>query len=104
MPIWLNLLLGIGLQFVTFFGVAFLLFVKGPRLRTENTTVFLYFIGIAVSVFLVRFLFRRFVPAKCPECGGRANCKGSRPIYYECADCGHVHETNVREGSSRRMS
>jgi ribosomal protein L37E len=36
------------------------------------------------------------VAARCPRCGGRAFPRGSRPITYHCAACGHAHETRVR--------
>ena len=37
----------------------------------------------------------RLLPARCPACGGQAFQRGSRPIYYECRECGHVVTTRI---------
>jgi DNA-directed RNA polymerase subunit RPC12/RpoP len=42
-----------------------------------------------------RWIMRR-LPARCPECGGRASQKGGQLIYYECIDCGHTVPTGIR--------
>ena len=38
----------------------------------------------------------RLLPARCPKCGGQAFQLGSRPIYYECRECGHIVTTRFR--------
>ena len=58
--------------------------------------LFVIFGGFLVFA-AVRTLWR-LVYARCKNCGGRAFCKGSRPIYFECADCGHTHDTGWCEG------
>ena len=61
----------------------------------------LFFISFGISVLcaeLTRWAYRRLVPASCPECGGQAYGEGRWPVLYVCADCGHVHDTGIREG------
>jgi DNA-directed RNA polymerase subunit RPC12/RpoP len=47
---------------------------------------------------LTRRAFRRLVPVRCPECGGRAYGRGTAPVTYVCRHCGHSHDTGIREG------
>ncbi len=99
MPIWLNLVLGTLLQVAVFFGplVLYVCINKGHIINV----LFFYILAIfcMIDVVTVRFIFRKLVPAKCPKCGGKTYCKGSRPIYYKCSDCNHIHETTVSEGA-----
>jgi hypothetical protein len=63
--------------------------------------VVLFFItgGLSVGAAeLTRWAFRRLVPAHCPQCGGRAYGRGRAPVTYLCRDCGHTHDTGIREG------
>jgi hypothetical protein len=61
----------------------------------------LFFVAFGLSVVageLVRWAFRRMVPACCPQCGGAAYGRGRWPVLYICRDCGHSHDTGIREG------
>ena len=102
MPIWLHLIAGIVLYFVTFFAIGitlmFLFFIKNGGGEPNLKSLWIVAGGITVGMMCVRFLYRRLVHARCPECGEKTYCKGARPIYYECSSCGHVHKTNVSEG------
>lgn len=91
MPVGLHIFLGFALQMGTF------LFVV---LSLTGSMLFIIIVGFAATL-LVRFAYRKFVPARCKVavCGGSAFQKGSRPLYYECSECGHVHETSWYEGS-----
>jgi hypothetical protein len=46
---------------------------------------------------LVQATFRRYVPARCPCCGGRAYYRRGRPITYRCCSCRHVQVTPVTQ-------
>ncbi len=47
----------------------------------------------------LRFLFRSFVPAQCPNCQkAQAYLEGRKPWIYVCHACGNVHETSVSDG------
>ena len=95
MPVGLHVLIGILLQAGTVLGFAVLL-IKSQLSGTQM--VFVIIAGFLV-VATVRLLFRSLVHAHCKKCSGHTFCKGSRPIYFKCADCGHTHETNWYEGS-----
>ncbi len=95
MPMGLHLRLAALLQVGTILGFAVLL-IKSELSGTQM--LFVIFGGFLVFA-AVRILFRRLVCARCKNCGGRAFCKGSRPICFQCADCGHTHETGWYEGS-----
>jgi hypothetical protein len=63
--------------------------------------ILVFFLTFAVSVGgaeLTRWAFRRFVPACCPQCGGKAYGKATTPVTYVCRACGHTHDTGIREG------
>ncbi len=95
MPIVLHLLLGLLLQVGTILGFAVLLINS----QLSGTQMLFVILGGFLVFAAVRILFRRLVCARCKNCGGRAFCKGSRPIYFQCADCEHTHETGWYEGS-----
>jgi hypothetical protein len=94
MPVGIHVILGFALQIGAFLFVYFSL---------SGSKFFIIAAGI-VATLLVRFAYRRFVPAECKvaTCGGRAYQKGSRPLYYECSECGYVYKTSWYEGSRRR--
>ena len=94
MPIGVHLLIEFLLKVATILGFALLLI----KSELSGTQMLFVIVGGFLVFFAVRILFRRLVYARCKKCSGRAFCKGSRPIYYECADCGHTHETNWCEG------
>src|SRR5262245_42825343 len=55
--------------------------------------------GLSVAAAeLGRWVFRRLVPACCPRCGGAAYGRGRWPVTYVCRECGHCHDTGIREG------
>lgn len=57
------------------------------------------FLGAGMVGFLLSMMLFRFViSARCPKCGGGTKYRGGQPITYECAACGHIHETRVSEG------
>jgi len=61
----------------------------------------LFFVTFGLSVIaaeIVRWIFRRLVPACCPQCGGAAYGRGRWPVLYTCQECGHCHDTGIREG------
>lgn len=91
MPILFHAILGFILQVGVF--VSAIVFLSGGK------KLHVILIG-AAGLVLVRFAYRRFVPAKCnaPGCGGSTFQKGSRPIYYKCSKCGHIHDTGIYEG------
>ena len=87
-----HLILGIILQFAAFGVIVFNFDEFGfPLIFT-----------FIVTVLAVRFLWR-LVPSRCPSanCNGKAYCKGSRPMRYECGKCGYIHVTSVSEGGYR---
>jgi hypothetical protein len=91
MPIGLHIILGFALQIGVFLFVVFNL----------NESMLFIIIVVFPAILLVRFAYRHFIPARCEVdvCGGSAFQKGSRPLYYECSTCGHVHKTKWYEGS-----
>ena len=94
MPVGIHVILGFALQIGTFLFVIFSFDERG----------FFMIVASILAVLVVRFAYRRFVPAECKvaTCGGRAYQKGSRPLYYECSECGYVYKTSWYEGSRRR--
>jgi hypothetical protein len=44
------------------------------------------------GVFVPAGLVRRLVPARCPECGGRAGCESVLNWTYRCPRCGHFEK------------
>ena len=98
MPIRLHLLLMILAQiagFVLGIWILLALFPPGENLLLAAVLVLL---GGAAGYLLPHYIFRRWIPARCPECGGKAQCTGGRPLQYVCQDCGHVKETRVFQG------
>ena len=91
MPVGLHIILGFALQVGVFLFVVFYL---------TDSMLFVIIVGFP-AILLVRFAYRHFIPARCEVdvCGGIAFQKGSRPLYYECSTCGHVHKTRWYEGS-----
>lgn len=44
------------------------------------------------------------VPARCPQCSGRAYCRGSIPVRYVCSCCGNTHNTGISLRSSHEVN
>ena len=61
----------------------------------------LFFGSFLLGSFLLRLAFRNLIPAKCPQCGGRAvlNWWG-RPMTYRCESCRRIYSNRVKEGIS----
>ena len=91
MPVAFHIFLGFALQVGTFLFVVFYL---------NESMWFIILVGFP-AILLIRFAYRHSIPARCEVavCGGSAFQKGSRPLYYECSECGHVHKTKWYEGS-----
>jgi hypothetical protein len=90
-----HVFIGIVLTFAMFFGIILYNYYYFGKMNT-----LLIFIEIIIGVLAVRFLWR-LVPVKClsGNCNGKAYCKGSKPIIYECSKCGYIHTTSISEGS-----
>jgi hypothetical protein len=43
------------------------------------------------------WIFCRWVPARCSECGGPAYWRAEGSWAYRCRRCGHFHETGLGE-------
>jgi hypothetical protein len=68
----------------------------GPALGTCCNSLIgvpLIFGGAILGLGQTQRLFLRYVPARCPKCGGGAYCELGTPITYRCKTCGHVHAT-----------
>lgn len=98
MPISLHVMVGFAVQMIALaaFGIYFVFSGVFGREAVYQL------LAAMVVVWIIRFAFRRLVPARCPvpSCGGKAYCKGSRPIFYQCSKCGEVRQTRVFEGST----
>jgi hypothetical protein len=57
----------------------------------------LFWAGAALGLNLGQALAIKWLPARCPHCGGRIYYQRGRPILYRCASCGHVHVIDVDE-------
>ncbi len=79
------------LRFTTIIGIGVLGFIYFRKLH-----ILWFALSAIIGVYGVRFLWR-LVPVSCPfgNCNGKAYCKGSRPVIYECSKCGCIHETSL---------
>ena len=73
--------------------VAFFLLMPQLKLSSIAMTVALGLLGAAATT-LPRMLVW-LIPARCPQCGGPAYCRGSQPIRFECRRCGLDHDTGI---------
>ena len=98
--ITLHVLFGFLLQGIAFFGTWYYL-----KIIRGEFSLFLFIILVVPSVFIVRYLYRKCLPIKCPapNCDGMAYCEGSRPIVFRCHKCGHIVETQWNEGRIRTL-
>ena len=73
--------------------IAFLLMLDRPWLGMGAMAAAFLFGG------LVSHLFRKFIPARCPECRGPAFSfyKDDRRLCFQCRACGMVRETGFAE-------
>ncbi len=87
MPTWLHILIATLIPtFILIGGSSFFL------LSGQLPLAVLVPIPLAV---LALWAHMRLVPARCPECGGKAYLKRSKDklFYYECQKCGRVGNT-----------
>jgi hypothetical protein len=67
----------------------------------DRSPIVMFLTGAALGI-AMRFGFRAVFLARCEACGhGAARQVGSRPIAYECGDCGQRRDTNYYEGAHR---
>ena len=98
MPIWLHLLLMFLFQVTgLWLGIWLLLALYLPNHNLVLLSA-LVALGAAAGYLLPHYLFRRWVMAQCPACGGRAKCASGSPLRYECQQCGYVKFTQVFQG------
>jgi hypothetical protein len=106
-PPWLHLLLtalltAVGLLGGALVGIALfaaLVFgtslgqIKGPVASIGLTLLAVLFLWVGGILGLRLFFdsFTRYVPARCPTCGGAAYYHDAKHITYRCGACGHVH-------------
>ena len=96
MRIGAHLVATIASQVLCFFA-GFLLFVSGYRC-TDLLPPPAQMVLLAGGGFLgARLLFRRVIPARCPECAGSAFPHGMQPIVYVCESCGREEVTTAYE-------
>jgi len=99
MPIGAHLILMMVCQFAGCFAVGSALMNRAMRTQGGIGSVLLA-VGAAMATFcILQLLFTFVIPARCPNCGGRAFCRGGRPITYICSKCSHVHTTELGLGS-----
>lgn len=97
----------ISLQFLLAFvgGLAgFIIYIAFFRMsfasQLASGIVFVMSVGVGTVIFrLVMFL----IPARCPNCSGRAYSRGSSPITFVCRNCNHIHNTGISMGSGTSM-
>ena len=87
MHVWLHLLIAALIPISILMGGTILFFYIGQ-------------FGLAILVplpltALLMFIFMKLVPARCPECGGKAYLKRSKEkrFYYVCVECGPIDNT-----------
>ena len=99
----LHLFLMIGCEVLGFVGAALWVLLHYQR---DADLVNVWVIGPALAMIGVPpLVFRFLIAARCaaPGCPGRARPRGSSPIRYHCATCGHVERTKVSIGRSARV-
>ena len=94
LPIWVHMMLYILSMMLGWLGMPALLVIGLGRFVPGPAGAILFIGGAFGGVFLVNFLFKKAIPARCPNCLGRAYCKHmSSPTQYVCRDCGYVHKS-----------
>jgi hypothetical protein len=101
MPIWMHHVLSTIAIFAGFFGGGLLTAILLELIRGGPKWVVLPVVSVALIVFAVggiRFgeWLVRLLPARCPNCRGRAYAEGHRPIRFRCQECQHVHFSRSR--------
>lgn len=82
MTLWQHILVAALIPIVILLGGAILLFLL-------EQPVFAVLLPIPVAAICL-FALMKLVPARCPDCGGKAYLRKAREkgFYYECAECG----------------
>ena len=101
MRIWMHLTLQAVGTFGGFFcgGLAlsaFLELIRGAPRWVTIPTIILTVVPFVYGGMRIGEGLARLLPARCPECRGRAYAEGHRPIRFRCRVCGLVHRANVR--------
>jgi hypothetical protein len=84
MPTWLHILIATLIP-------TFILIGGSSFFMLTGQFQFAVLIPIPLAV-LMLFVYMKLVPARCPECGGKAYLKRSKEklFYFECQKCGRV--------------
>jgi len=69
----------------------------GYDIEPDFVHIALILSGTLGPYFLAHRPMRRWLRARCPECGGPAACRGMMPVRFECSECGHRHWSRVFE-------
>jgi hypothetical protein len=89
-PIWLHSTLILMSRLFGWLGFPVLIaFVLMPHAPPELRPLGIVLI-IASAIFGVTIpalFIQRALAARCPRCGGRAMCRSTNPVRYECLDC-----------------
>lgn len=90
MPIWFHILIAALILVSILLGGSVILFITG-------LLILAVLVPIPLAV-LALWLFMKTVPARCPECGGKAYLKRSseKQFFYECPKCGTVSSTECK--------
>jgi hypothetical protein len=98
LPIWLHAAITIGMTMIGWIGLPMVMaFGVIPRLpKSMGWTAVLLFLGSAfVGGLVPSGLFKQFVAARCPKCGGPAKFASSKPLQYRCVECGALSGQGV---------
>ncbi len=62
------------------------------------------FIFSLLSISFINVALKRFILAKCPECGSRCRISGRKPMHYHCFLCEFSQKSNLFEGSQQNTA
>jgi len=84
MKTWQHILIAALIPIVILLGGSILFFIIGQ----PSFAILIPIPAAALSL----YAFMKLVPARCPECGGKAYLKRSseKKFYYECVNCGVI--------------
>jgi hypothetical protein len=99
MPVWLHMRLSILVPFAGAFVVPIIVCLIGVGMEGKRGVGFLISLPVAsiVGLYLLSLLFRRVIPARCPQCGGSMHISKWRPITYTCTCCQQGHDTRINK-------
>lgn len=63
------------------------------------TSGIVFVMAVGIGTVIPRLVIFFLIPARCPNCSGRAYCRGSSPITFVCRNCNHIHNTGISIGS-----